>query len=363
LIEKIARLRLLNQRLVGARMHSAAAVVRWFGAVQAQDYPAAQWGLALRMTGVGNETIQAAFNAGEFVRTHAMRPTWHFVAAEDLRWLLELTSPRVHTVNGHMYRKLELDDVVFRRAHAIFTKTLAGGKHATRAELAHALEAKRIPASGQRLAYLVMHAELAGLICSGPVRGKHHTYMLVDERIAPTRTYAREEALSMLATRYFASHGPATAHDFSWWSGLTVAEARRATQLLSADFTSIDMAGKTYWLPTTARSAVSKQTTVHLLPNYDEHVVAYRDHGPSIDPRAPRVLDGWGNALTAHLVVVNGLVVGGWRRTIDPKQVIVRLTLPIPLRKSELAALERAALVYGEFLGLPVVISWPALAK
>jgi hypothetical protein len=358
-LSSIARQRLISQGLVGARFKTPSAVVRWLGAVQSQDYPGAKWGVATRMNGMSDLELDVAFNAGQIVRTHMMRPTWHFVTPQDLRWILALTSPRVHIMNGPVYRRGELDDALFRRAQHVITRTLVGGRSATRAELAKALESKRISAKGLRLAYIVMQAELAGLICSGPLRGKQHTYMLVEERVPPARTYTRDESLAMLAERYFTSHGPATVHDFSWWSGLTVADSKRATQLLDRKLDSLELGGKTYWLSAAAPEVDVQSPTVHLLPNYDEHVVAYRDHGPSLDPRTPHALQGWGNALTAHLVVVNGLVVGGWRRALESTHVVLRLALPIPLRKTEMTALKREAEAFGKFLGLPVRFSEP----
>jgi hypothetical protein len=352
----IAKERLSNQRLVGERFDAAADVVRWLGAVQAQDYPAAKWGLALRMNEATNDAIDAAFIAGAILRTHVMRPTWHFVAPEDLRWLLALTGPRVQSANARVYRRLELDDVVFRRARAILTKALEGGHSLTRSELGDVLQTKRIVARGQRLAFLIMYAELAGLICSGPLRANQHTYALLEERVPRAPVFGQEEALSILARRYFTSHGPATAHDFAWWSGLTVTHAKRALDSVKGQFESVQTNGKTYWLPPTTTLASTNQPMLHLLPNYDEHVVAYRDHAPSLDPRAPRALDGWGSTLTAHLVVVNGLIVGGWRRRLEPDRVVVQLNRPIPLRPKELTGLKRAARDYGDFLGLPVVV-------
>ena len=205
--------------------------MRWLGAVQAQDYHGAKWALALRTRGVDSAALDRAFDAGAFLRTHVMRPTWHFVAPEDLRWLLALTGPRVHAVNAHPYRAFELDAPLFRRAHALLTRALRGGRSLTRLELATALEAGGIAARGQRLAYIVMHAEIDALVCSGPMRGKQHTYMLLEERVPPAPALARDEALATLARRYFTSHGPATAHDFAWWSGLTVADAREGVAL------------------------------------------------------------------------------------------------------------------------------------
>jgi hypothetical protein len=221
---KIAEARLASQRLRGTPFDEPTAVVHWLGAVQAQDYLGATWALALRCGNVGSDGVDAAFNAGLFLRTHVMRPTWHFVAAEDLRWLLALTGPRVQQVNRHMYRKLELEESDFNRAETSLSRTLEGGQSLTRREAAAVLERNGVTARGLRLAYILMHGELTGLLCSGPLRGRQHTYALLEERASSGRALSREEAMATLARRYFASHGPATVHDFAWWSGLKVSD-------------------------------------------------------------------------------------------------------------------------------------------
>ncbi len=354
----VAAHRLRNQRLVGARFDAPADAVRWLGAVQAQDHHGAKWALTLRTRGVDGAALDRAFDAGAFLRTHVMRPTWHFVAPEDLRWLLALTSPRVHAVNGHMYRRLELDAAVFRRAHARFTRALSGERSLTRQELAIVLEAGGIEARGQRLAYIVMHAELSALLTSGPMRGKQHTYVLLEQRVPPAPVLARDDALARLARRYFTSHGPATVHDFAWWSGLTVAEAREGVALVDATLERVALDGKTYWTAAPLASVDEDEPTVHLLPNYDEHVVAYRDHGPSLDPAAPGALrrrtDG---PLDVHLVARDGLIVGGWRRTLEKSSAVVTVDLLVTLRRREMTALRRAADDYGRFLGLPFTLT------
>lgn len=354
----IAHQRLFSQRLIGARADDAADVVRWLGAVQSQDYAGAKWGLAVRMAGaITDAALDEAFNAGRLVRTHVLRPTWHFVAPDDLRWLLALTGPRVQAANARVYQRLELDDVVLRRARNTIIQALRDHRYRTRNELGEALAARRIAATGQRLAHLMMHCELDAVVCSGPLRGGKHTYALVEERIPPTPKRQRDEALAELARRYFTSHGPATAHDFAWWSGLTVQDARRAAQLADADLQTVALAGKTYWLSAMAGADALRPPVMHLLPNYDEHVVAYRDHAPSLDPRAPEALAGWGNAQTTHLVVRNGLVVGGWRRTLDGDHVTVQVRLHTPLKPGETRALRRAAEAYGSFLGRTAILA------
>jgi hypothetical protein len=352
----IAHLRLQNQRLLDRPFQKPADVVHWLGAVQSQDYPGAKWGVGQRMAAATDAGLDAAFNAGEILRTHILRPTWHFVTPADLPWMLELSGPRVNQTNVGMYRRLELDDAFFKRTHKIIRKALQDGNYRTRNELGAILAAKGMTAVGQRIAYIAMQAETAGLICSGPVRGKQQTYALVEERTPHRPKHSRDEALAMLATRYFTSHGPATAYDFAWWSGLTVGDARRGIQMLDRSFESVEFENKIYVMRQEAASAPPTLPVVHLLPNYDEHVVAYRDHGPSLDPHTPNALDGWGNALTAHIVVRNGLVVGGWRRTVEAERIAARFDVRIPFKRTETAALKRALGDYARFMGKPVEI-------
>lgn len=354
----LATLRLHSQRLAGPPLASPREAVRWLGAVQAQDYAGGKWGIAQRTAGADDAALDRAFDAGEILRLHAMRPTWHFVAPDDVRWLLALTSPRVHAANGPTYRQLELDAPVFRRAHELFIRLLRDGRYRTRGELADALEADGIPARGQRLAALVMHAELEALVCSGPRRGKHHTYALLDERAPPTPALSREEALATLAGRYFASHGPATPHDFSWWSGLTITDARRAIDMLGSAAERVEVDGTAYWFAdSSAAASVADGPMVHLLPNYDEHVVAYRDHGPTVHPGARDALRGWANAaLGAYLLCVDGLITGGWKRALGKQSAGLRVNPLVPLSAKHRAALRRAADSYGRFVGLPVEV-------
>lgn len=353
----IATHRLRNQRLIGPLFDTPQAVVRWLGAVQAQDYHGAKWALALRSRDADAAAFDGAFNRAEFVRTHVMRPTWHFVAPEDIRWLLALTGSRVHAANAYYYRKLELDQDTFRRSHIILAEALEGSRFLTRPELARAFEAGGIIASGQRLAYLVMHAELDGLVCSGPLRGKQHTYALLDERVPPAPPLLRDEALAELTRRYFLSHGPATVYDFAWWSGLTVSDVRAGLELIGSDVEKMELNGKTYWAGATRATAEAIEPVIHLLPNYDEHVVAYKDHGPSLDPAARDAMrtrtDG---PLDAHLVTRAGLIVGGWRRTLEKGGMVVKADLLVGLRQDERAALNQAAEGYGTFMKLPVAL-------
>src|SRR6185503_5208433 len=227
----ITGLRLANQKLSTSTFKSPAEVVSWLGAVQAQDYAGAKWAVALRAPGLTDSDIEQAFTDGKILRTHVMRPTWHFVLPEDIRWMLELTAPRVLAAIAYMDRQLGLDKAIIKRSNAILAKALQGGNQLTRAELGSILQRSRVNTDDLRLGHLLSHAEVDGIICSGGRRGKQFTYALIDERAPRARTLKRDEALAELTRRYFVSHGPATVQDFVWWSGLTTADARNGLEM------------------------------------------------------------------------------------------------------------------------------------
>ncbi|WP_437669324.1 winged helix DNA-binding domain-containing protein [Sorangium sp. So ce131] len=351
----IARQRLHNERLVGPPCERPEDVVQWLCAVQAQDYAGAKWAIAQRTTGVTEADLDRLFNDGKILRTHLLRPTWHIVMPRDIRWMLALTAPRVNAANAAMYRKLELDDAAFARSSDALARALQGGAQLTRTEIARVYEAAGITASGLRLAYLLMRAELDGLLCSGALRGKQFTYALLDERVPRTRALGRDEALAELTRRYFASHGPALAKDFAWWSGLTMAEVKAGIEMAGTHLEHEAIDGKAYWRASgPAMTPGLKAPLVHLLPNYDEYVIAYKDHSATLDPARLSASSG---ALMAHLVVLDGLVVGGWRRNVKGKTVAITLNIPVRLKKREHAALQLAIEQYSRFLGMPVTVS------
>jgi hypothetical protein len=359
---EIARRRLGAQRLVSPPSALPQVIVSRLGAVQAQDYGAAKWGVGLRGRGLVDADVERAFNAGEIVRTHILRPTWHFVAASDLRWLLQLTAPRVHLVNGWYYRQAGIDRGVIRRSTALIESALRGGNYRTRAELGSMLQRGRIDTTnGTRLGYLLMRAELDGLICSGPLRGKQHTYALVEERVPHSAIPARDEGLHELARRYVRTRGPVTAHDFAWFGGFTVAEARRGLESLGRGVERLSLDGRDYWAagneqvePATARTRMTR--TAHLLPNYDEYFIGYRDRAAFLQRLESERLPMPTPALERHLIALGGQFVGGWKRTITRTSVVVALAIVAKLGTQEHQAIARAVSAYGEFLQLPVEV-------
>lgn len=346
---RIAQERLHNQGLSHLRFENPQAVVRWHGAMQAQEYHSAKWALAVRTKGYTDKTLDKLFDDGAFVRTHVMRPTWHFVAPADIRWLLKLTAPRVHQANAYMYRKAELDEKILHQCHEIITKSLEGGKEKTRPELAKDLAAAGIQASDIRLTYIVMHAELEGLICNGARLGKQFTYALLEERIPAAKTLDMDEALAELCRRYFQSHAPATIQDFSWWSGLTIAEIKRGLALLGNEF--VEENG--YWR-LAKHEAAAQIPFALLLPAYDEYGVAYKDHSTSL---APEFLAQATTSVFGGTIVIEGMVIGYWRRTLEKKAITMELMPFRPLNVAEEAAITLCAEAYGAFHALPIRLS------
>ena len=352
----IAHRRLRNLRLEGARFEAPEDAVRWLGAVQSQDYGPAKWSVAERTDDASDAAIDRAFAEGTILRTHVLRPTWHFVLPADIRWMLELTAPRVHALNAYSYRQLGLDDEVLARATALLAGALRGGNRLTRKELGAVLQGAGIAAEGFRLGYTLMNAELHGVICSGPLNGRQHTYALLDERAPPAGSLTRDQALAELTLRYFTSHGPATAKDFRWWSSLTAADAATGLELVASRLQHETIDGLSYWSAASPPQPETASPTVHLLQGYDEYIVGYSE--------SKWVLDAAGGArsLPQARVVFNGVVIldsqvaGQWKRTLKRNAVVIEAALYRPFDDDQAQALRAAAARHGEFLGLPATV-------
>jgi hypothetical protein len=349
----ITRWRLRNQRLSGGRFTRPEEVVSWLGAVQAQEYADSKWALALRCRRATDAGIERSLTQGTILRTHVLRPTWHFVAAADIRWLLALTGPRVAARMAPYNRRLELDAATFRRSERAIVGALRGGVHLTRQELKAVLQSTGITVGTvQRLAHLMMQAESDSVICSGARRGTQATYALLDERVPPAPGRSRDDALAELTRRYFTSHGPAQLADFVWWSGLTTGDARRGIQVVGGELLQDVVDGKTYWF-SKAQRPPDISGTAYLLGLYDEYVIAYKDRGAVLDQRRwiRMVRDPFSAA-----IVVNGRVAGGWRRWVSDHGI--RMTIrPFGRLGADAAAVAAAAHAYAGFFGLPLELS------
>src|SRR5215210_2619384 len=344
----IAAQRLQNQRITRAGPRTPEKLVAWMGAVQAQEYGPARWGLGLRLPSTSTDAaVHRAVDRGRILRTHILRPTWHFVTPADIRWMLDLTAPRVQRILAGYDRQIGLDPTVMSGAAGVLEQALGDNGCLTRQELGPHLQRDGLPAGNRELAHIAMYAELEGLICSGPRRGKQPTYALVATRAPAARRLQRDEALAELTRRYFRSHGPATIRDFVWWSGLTSADAKRGLEMIRARARQRDEDGLRYWTVGRLRSAPRPKPSLHLLPIYDEYLVAYRDL--QVVPRPAYLMGNF-----QHALVIEGQVAGTWRTTASRKAVAVTVETLRPLSAYERRRLEREVTRYSRFIGTPV---------
>ena len=341
--------RMANQGLVGGRFADPAALVGWMGCVQAQDFAMAKWGLGLRIGG-SEAMIDAAFNAGAILRTHVLRPTWHFVLPADIGWMLRLSAPRIRGFCKPYHRQLEIDAAVLRRSRKVMLGALQDGAFLTRAEMAELLKKAKIDTSDIRMNFLMMDAELEGLICSGGRRGKQFTYALMASRVTGALDLSGDAALGELARRFFLSRGPATVNDLAWWGGLTVGDAKRGLEVIKEGLECTVVDGKEYWCGETFAATMP---AVLLLPAYDELMVAYKDRSAIL----PREYEKASFSGLKPVVVVNGRVVGIWRRVVVKKKVEVEVEFFEKVSKAVMGAIEKEARRYGRFLGEEVEVS------
>jgi hypothetical protein len=347
----ILRLRLAGQFLTTTGPTRGSDVVSALGAVQSQDYPGAKWALGQRVPGGGatDESIEREIANGSILRTHILRPTWHFVSPADIRWMLALTAPRLKQALAYHARTNELTPAVVRRSHAALTKALAGGTCLTRGELAPILERAGVRnAAGQRLYGLLVRAEVDAIICSGPHRRSENTYALLDERVPPTSAIEHDEALAALTLRYFRTRGPATQRDFTWWSGLSAGDTKRGIQIAEGQLERVTCDGQLLYH--VERAVPRAKASAHLLPNYDEYFIGYKDRS-TFGARLGHASHIGGDARIANVIFVDGLLVGGWRRVLEPGAVVVQLDLGARLSAGETRRVVLAARKFGAFLG------------
>ena len=344
--------RLQNQHLLTSPFKDPVDVVRSLVAVQAQDYAGAKWAIGQRMRRATDDQIEQAFTDGRILRLHVMRPTWHFVAPDDIRWLVQLTAPRVKATHSYYFKKSELDDATIKRTNKILTKALRDGNQLTRDELRQVVKRAGVePGDSERFGRIMFRAELDGVVCSGARNGNQFTYALVDERVPKSRLMERDEALTELARRYFDTRSPASAQDFAWWSGLTLTDVKRAIDSCGTLLRREVIADKTYWTSDKAKpSRINVIGTAHLLSAYDEYFISYKDRTAAIHPKFDQ------KTMASKLVfdapmVVDGFSAGGWKRVVANDEVTIQLSPFVTLKRTEQQSLKLAAERYAKFLG------------
>ena len=341
--------RLANQQISNTELKTPGNLVRWFGAMQSQDLPMAKWAIGARLPGTTEKDIDAAINNGQVLRTHVMRPTWHFVSPHDIYWMLELTGPYIKAQSKSRDKQLELTQKIYTRSNNIIEKALSKAHHLTRTELVEELHRAKIKTDEYRSGHLLIRAELDGLICSGPFRGKLPTYALLSERVKKKTTLTRQEALASLAKTYFSSHGPATAQDFHWWSGLRVKDVTEAIDLIKPHLSSEQLDDQTYWFISSGTPPANLKPAVHLLPAFDEYLISYKNRSAAIEI-GHHAKAFTNNGIFRPIVVVNGKVVGIWKRAVIKDSVAIECELFTPISAAQSKQVSKAASTYAAFL-------------
>jgi hypothetical protein len=353
----IARWRLRSQHLVAPHAASAREVVGSLLAVQAENPSQAAWAVAARTRRPDRADLATLLDEGAVLRTHVLRPTWHFVRAEDLGWLLDLTGPRVRRVTGQQLRTVHgLDERAIDRAVAAVTEALAGRGQLSRGQLADELRERGIEGTGQMLMILLAHAELDGLICSGAVVDGEHTYALMADRVPAPRRLDRVEALAELALRYFTGHGPATERDLAYWATLTLTDVRAGLHQVRDRLDSFHHDGRTFWHAPAVSPNGPQEPAGHLLQLLDETYRGYQDSRWVLDAAGvvPRTRES-----AIGMALVDAQLVAGMRRTITGEYVRFDLRPYRPLTPTQIDALDQAAERYGQFLQLRARLTLP----
>ncbi|OMQ12454.1 winged helix DNA-binding domain-containing protein [[Flexibacter] sp. ATCC 35103] len=313
--QEISHHRLAAQKLLKTSSNSPVEIVHHLGAMQAQDYAMAKWAIGSRCNAT-EAAIEEAINSAQIIRTHILRPTWHFVAAEDIYWMLELSAPQVKRFTTSAARKYGFDAKKLDQANSVIEKVLSGNNHFTRDEIMQELNIKKTSSEDFLSAAIMMNAELDGLVCNGKMKGKQITYALLEERVSkPKSKLTKEEALAKLALRYFESHGPATLLDFSWWSGFSPTICKSAINAIELQMTSIEINKQTYWFVNQPTNSNLIHESIHFLPAFDEILISYKTREASIVlEHQPKAFTN--NGIFKPIILENSKVIGTWKRTI-----------------------------------------------
>jgi hypothetical protein len=346
--------RLFNQRIDGEKCEKPEEVVKWMGALQAQDYQQALWAIGLRMRSATVADIEQAIAERKILRTWPMRGTLHFVLAEDAKWMLSLSAPRMLAQEKRRQQQLELDEIIMERAQEGIYNALKEKQRLSRPTLMQLLEDAGISTKGQRGYHILWYLSQTGLICLGPMQDKQQTFVLLDEWVPHSKAFSREESLAELARRYFVSHGPATIYDFAWWAGLTIADARRGLEGAKRELLTEQRNGKAYY---TVGDVIGVEaydpSRLSLLPGFDEHLLGYKDRSAMLAAEHAQKIVPGNNGMFLPTIVVAGQVIGTWKRRLKKNALEITLYPFIPLDTSQESVIE-AAKQYGNFLRLPL---------
>jgi hypothetical protein len=349
-LQELLKKRLANQQILSSQFNSAGEVVRWLGAVQAQDYMGSLWAIGCRLKNAKEKDIEKAIAERTIVRTWPMRGTLHFVAPEDAKWMLQVLTPRVISRAQSEYRRTGLDQKTFDKSRKIFINALQGGKQLSRSEMYQLLEDAKITTSNTRGLHILGVLAQEGLICFGPRIGKQPGFVLLDEWVAEHKALKGEEAIAELTERYFTSHGPATIQDFCWWSGLTQAEAKRGLEMVKQILVEEKINGQSFWMKVLTPAKI-KTPGIYFLPPFDEYLVGYKDRSAALENLHSRKVFTI-NGIFSPVVIINGKIAAIWKRTITKKEVIIELQVFQKFTPPQKEGIRKAAKKYSTFIGM-----------
>ena len=348
----IPNIRLLNQQLLNPLFREPKELVSWMGAMQAQNYSMVKWAVGMRLKSATIQAVEKALHEGEILRTHVMRPTWHLVAAEDIRWMLKLSAQRIISANDSFAKGYDLDipNELYTKAHDLLEKILCGKKSLTKQEIAEHFNRSGIVADNHRMTRFMARAEQEGIICSGENRGSKCTYALLEERVPPMPELTKDESLARLARSYFRSHSPAVLQDFIWWSGLPVSDAKQAVYLIASELTTEQWKEQTWYFHDTCRTRGKLSGHIHLLPSYDEYLLGYKDRTDVLPlEHYPKAFTN--NGLFFPIVLHNGQVIGNWDKSEKKKSVDLKYSWFRQVADMDEETLERERQKFARFLG------------
>lgn len=318
----IAKIRTQSQQLINPQFNNPKDLVTWMGAVQAQDYAMSKWAVGIRLNSSTLGDVDKALFEGEVLRTHIMRPTWHMVAAEDIRWMLKLCEKRQKSAIESWGKNFGLTKTLYTKGRRLLEKMLEGENYLTKQEVEEGLNEKGLQVDKPQTSCILSLAEVEGIICSGIDKGRKHTYALLDERAPTAKNLHKEEALAELALRYFRSHSPASIQDFIWWSGLSATEAKQAVELIRQDLFFEKIEEQDYILHKSWVQAAEPDSILHFLPSYDEYLISYKNRTAVLDLKHhPKAFNNYG--IFQPVIMFNGEIVGNWKKMVKKGLVTI----------------------------------------
>jgi len=354
IIDEISSGRIVNQQLSGGVFSDPSELLLYMGALQAQDFPMSKWAAGIRLLSATEASVEEAVDNGSIIRTHVLRPTWHLVAAENVWWMLELTAPHIKNSMASRNRQLGLTEEVTRKCYSLIGKLLTDNDSVERNEITLALEKIGIYNDDNRVAHILLLAELDGLMGSGKLHNGKHTYRLLEKIIPRSSSLPRDIAVAKLAVIYFSSRGPATAEDFAWWSGLPAKDVRRAISLIEKDFLHEKIDSLIYWFKDTGQNTPPGSELL-LLPAFDEMVISYKDRSALIQKqKMTEVISK--NGMFWPVILYRGFIAGLWKRTIKNNTVLIEGNFFRKPAKGMIKLFMQQAKTFGDFLQKTVIV-------